>query len=206
MRHSVSKDLYDYWNKLRGARTAPDRNDIDPAAIRHVLPDSFILEIDPACLFPIRLCGTRLSALWLRDQKGASFLELWRPEERRSVAAALLTVIDGAAPVIAGVRAHAPEAARLSPDSPARCLDFELLLLPLRHFGKTHSRVLGSLASFNQASWFGRFAASRLDLVSSRVIRGHEQARIHRPMATAPRLQEARVRRLVVYEGGRSRL
>jgi hypothetical protein len=91
MRHSVSRELYAYWNSLRGARAAPDRSDIDPAAIRHVLADSFIVEVEQACVFPIRLCGTRLNALWLSDQKGKSFLDLWRAEDRRNVAAALLT-------------------------------------------------------------------------------------------------------------------
>jgi len=104
MRHSVSKDLYAYWNWLRGARAAPDRSDIDPAAIRHVLADSFIVEVEPACVFPIRLRGTRMNALWLSDQKGKSFLDLWRAEDRRNVAAALLTVVDGTTPALSHAR------------------------------------------------------------------------------------------------------
>ena len=107
MRQSVTKELYAYWSRLKGARSAPDRTDIDPAAIRHVLADTFIVEIDQACAFPIRLSGTRLNALWLDDQKGRSFLDLWRMEDRRNVAAAVLTVIDGVAPIVAGARAAA---------------------------------------------------------------------------------------------------
>jgi hypothetical protein len=212
MRHSVSKELYDYWNRLRGARSAPDRSDIDPAAIRHVLADSFIVEVEPACVFPIRLCGTRLNALWQSEQKGKSFLDLWREEDRRNVAAALLTVVDGATPVVAGALARASsfhdnqsEAAVTDFD---RDLNFELLLLPLRHFGKTHSRLLGSLSSSNQTSWFGRAVASPLNLKSLRIIRAREPE-ASTPAASVARLPGGGARpapRLIVHEGGKSRM
>ena len=199
MRHAVTKDLFAYWNRLRGARAAPDRADIDPAAIRHVLADTFIVEIDAHCAFPIRLCGTRLNALWLSDQKGRSFLELWREEDQRNVAAALLTVIDGVTPVVAGVRAQP-----VSEPS----LDLELLLLPLRHFGKTHSRLLGSLSAGYQARWLGLVPAQPLELHSLRVIGAVEQQltlAATTPPPAARRRETPDVPRLVVYEGGKSR-
>lgn len=200
MRHSISKDLYAYWDNLRGARAAPDRSDLDPAAIRHVLADSFIIEIDPACVFPIRLCGTRLNALWATEQKGRSFLDMWSADHQRDIAAALLTVVDGVCPIIAG--AHARAAAN-------GCdIDFELLLLPLRHYGKTHSRLLGSLAPFNVSSWSSRAIATPLSLRSLRVI--HQQERqmmnLRTPNVSAQRPPARQRPRLVVYEGGRQGL
>ena len=36
---AVTMELYAYWNQLRGARTAPERNDVDPGAISGVLAD-----------------------------------------------------------------------------------------------------------------------------------------------------------------------
>ncbi len=207
MRHPVSKDLYAYWNRLRGARSAPDRSDIDPAAIRQVLADSFIIEIDSACIFPIRLCGTRLNALRLAEQKGHSFLDLWQEEDRRSVAAALLTVIDGVTPIVAGAKARAPMDARWNSPS-NNDMSFELLLLPLRHFGKTHSRLLGSLSSSDQRDWFGRAVASPLELASLRVIRLQETAKVTRATSTdlTPSPVGRRIPKLVVYEGGKSGL
>ncbi len=200
MRHPVSKDLFAYWNGLRGARAAPDRSDIDPAAIRHVLADSFIIEVDSACLFPIRLCGTRVNALRMSEQKGESFLGLWTPEDRRSVAAALLTVVDGATPIVAGARSRSPL------DAPRQDMTFELLLLPLRHFGKTHSRLLGSLAPCEQKDWFGKVTTPGLDLVSMRVIRPNETPAPG--LKRAPALSSSNPRsiapRLVVYQGGKS--
>ncbi|MGA8170754.1 MAG: PAS domain-containing protein [Methylocystis sp.] len=210
MRHSVSRDLYTYWNRLRGARSAPDRSDIDPAAIRHVLADSFIVEIEPSCRFPIRLCGTRLNALWLSDQKGNSFLDLWRSEDRRSVAAALLTVIDGATPIVAGALAHAPGVDQHQFDKAIadvdRDLNFELLLLPLRHFGKTHSRLLGSLSSSNQTPWLGHTVASKLYLKSLRIIRAQEPQAAPSPTVYSSRGAGKRPPLLVVHEGGKARM
>jgi hypothetical protein len=105
MRQSATRELFAYWDRLRKGRAAPERAEIDPAAIRNVLADTFLLEIDPDCMFPIRLSGTRLNALWLAEQKGRPFLELWAEEERRDVMALILSVLDGAHPVIAGVAA-----------------------------------------------------------------------------------------------------
>ncbi len=212
MRHSVSRELYAYWNRLRGARAAPDRSDIDPDAIRHVLADSFIVEVESACVFPIRLSGTRLNALWLSEQKGRSFLDLWRAEDRRNVAAALLTVVDGATPIVAGALARSPN---VDDDRNGaivaefdRDLNFELLLLPLRHYGKTHSRLLGSLSSANQTSWFGRAVASPLFLKSLRIIRAQDPAPAPRPSLEGAywRRTARPTPRLIVHEGGKSRL
>jgi hypothetical protein len=166
MRQAATRELFAYWDRLRKGRAAPERAEIDPAAIRNVLADTFLLEIDAACTFPLRLSGTRLNALWLSEQKGRSFLDLWEEEERRCIAALILTVIDGVTPVIAGVSV-APQG--------RTPMNLELLLLPLRHNGKTHARVLGCMTPSAHAPWFGLFPADRLVLKSMRVI-GPEEA------------------------------
>ena len=43
MKHSSNRELFEYWNKRRGRRSAPERGEIEPGAIRHVLADTFIL-------------------------------------------------------------------------------------------------------------------------------------------------------------------
>lgn len=193
MRQQVSKDLFAYWRELKGARAAPDRSDIDPAAIRHILADTFIIEIDVDCRFPLRLSGGRIDALWMEERKGASFLELWRPEDRRGASAALLTVVEGVTPVVAGVRTHAQGHAPL---------ELELILLPLRHFGKTHSRVLGALSPVYQPDWLGQLRAAPLEMISMRVLDAKEARpsssnyRSFQPPRTALRHP-----RLVVYDG-----
>ena len=46
MKLAASGELFAYWNALRGARSAPERNDVDPGAIRGILADTFVLEFD----------------------------------------------------------------------------------------------------------------------------------------------------------------
>jgi hypothetical protein len=200
MRQTVSKELFGYWSDLKGARSAPDRSEINPSAIRHVLADSFIIEVDQAkAKFPIRLCGTRLNALWLSEQRGKSFLDLWREQDRINVTAALMTVVEGVSPVVAGVNGGA---------SGVEPVDFELLLLPLRYFGKTHSRIIGSLTPARRAAWFGAAPTEPLALKSLRVIDDAEQA-FRAPWGAsqlaALRHAQRRPPRFVVYEGGKSR-
>lgn len=195
MRQQVTKDLYSYWKRLKGARAAPDRADIDPSAIPAILADTFIIEVDPAHDFPFRLCGNRLNALWLREQKGKPFVDLWQAEDRRNVAAALLTVIDGVIPIVAGARTaengHAP-------------LEMELLLLPLRHFGKTHSRVLGALSPNHHPEWLGHRRAGPLELLSLRVIAPQSTVASPRKFPGFAEAPPSRERpRLVVYDGGK---
>jgi hypothetical protein len=155
MKLPVTRELHDYWDQLKGERTAPDRADIDPVAIRHILADTFIIEVDVDRRFPLRLCGARVNALWLDDQKGRQFLNWWKTMHRRDMAEAILQVVDSETPLLADVRAGAEAG------EPA---ELELLLLPLRHFGARCERVLGSLAPVRPPTWLGLCPIGRLDL------------------------------------------
>jgi len=158
MRLPVTRDLYDYWGRLKGERTAPDRAEIDPVAIRHILPDIFIIEVDPERRLPLRLCGARVNALWQREQKGRLFLGWWTAQRQEAVAEAIRRVIDAETPLVAQAR------------TALGASEFELLLLPLRHFGKSCSRVMGSLAPAQRLDWVGIRPVGPLDLVAARML------------------------------------
>ncbi|WP_029648468.1 PAS domain-containing protein [Methylocystis sp. SB2] len=160
MRLSVSRELHDYWGRLKGERAAPDRAEIDPVAIRHILPDIFIIEVDPKRRLPLRLCGARVNALWQREQKGRLFLDWWRAPRQEAMAEAIRRVIDAQTPLVAR--------ARTAPYRDAA--ELELLLLPLLHFGKSCSRVLGSLAPAQRLEWIGICPVGSLDLVAARAL------------------------------------
>lgn len=199
-RQQGTAELLDYWNRIRGKRAAPGRSDIDPAEIRHVLCDSFMVEIDSARQFPMRLSGARLDAFCMQRQKNLSFLTLWSSQDRRSIAAALLSLMDCATPMSGVVRAQARGFAPI---------EMELLLLPLRSGTKCAPRILGALTPDYQPGWVGQVAVEPLELLSLRMLapqaapidhyRKNEMSRADRPSARPTRPT------LVVHEGGRGK-
>ncbi len=79
--------------------------------------------------------------------------------------------------------------------------------MPLSHFGKTRSRLLGSLAPCGEVDWFGRVPADRLEIVSLRMMSAREREGLAGARATRPFVpsEEKGGRRFIVYEGGKAR-
>ena len=161
MKLAATQHLYAYWNRLRGARSAPERDDIDPGAIRGILADTFILEFNAQGAFPMRIVGTRTNALFLRELRGAPFLGLWRDEDGQEMRSILASVADEAQPFLIGATGKPPG---LAP------VDIESLLLPLRHHGDTHARVLGCCAPDASPCWLGLIAVEPLALLTLRAL------------------------------------
>src|SRR5262249_31575908 len=136
MKHASVRKLFDYWNERRGARAAPERGDIEPGAIRRVLADTFILAVDPLAGHPFRIAGTRACAAFGRELRGEPFLNLWSASSRAPIRDLLTVVTQESIGAVAGVRGE---------NDAGGALDFELLLLPLRHQGRTDVRLLGAL-------------------------------------------------------------
>ncbi len=190
MKLAASQQLYAHWSELRGARGAPERNDIDPGAIRGVLADTFILEFDPRARFPLRISGTRTSALFLRELRGAPFLELWRREDRAEIAEILLSVANETQPFLLGASGGPP-------GMPA--IDIEILLLPLRHHGATHARILGSCAPRLSPEWLGLLAVDTLALASLRALGREPRGETLASRGAAPGADFRRRGHLFVY-------
>jgi len=164
---AVSQQLFSYWNELRSARSAPERNDIDPGAIRGVLADTFILEFNPSAGFPLRIVGSRTNALFLRETRGEPFMGLWREEDRIETGDILASVADETQPFLIGAVGGPPGVAPT---------DVEVLLLPLRNHGATHSRILGACTPRALPRWLGLLPIGPLTLTSLRALdRGERQ-------------------------------
>jgi hypothetical protein len=191
MKHPSTRQLFAYWDARRGLRPAPERDDIDPGAIRHVLADTFMLAVDYRSGHPFRLAGTRVCAAFGRELKSKAFIDLWRREDRQMIgdllaAAALETV---------GIVASA------STEGPNGEIIFELLLLPLAP-GRTNARLLGTLVPTEMPYWFGTIELARLALGSYRFL--SPGVSDNQLFGLAPRQAPARfVRGLLVYDGGR---
>lgn len=217
MKHLVSQTLHAYWDDLRGGRTAPERADVDPAAIRHILAYTFILEVGAGRArrrdVRFRLSGTRLNALFGRDLRGAALDDILAPGHAPMADVLLDGVLDDRAAIVATARGGPPG---WDP------VDLELLLLPLRHHGRTHARVLGSLAAAEHPGWMGLRATAPLAILGFQAAppRTRLASGVAPPAAIAPsptrdvgspgpeaaplRRPSPRMARFRVVEGGRS--
>lgn len=198
MRQAGTRELFDYWNRLRGERDAPERSEIDLAAIRGLLHDIFMLEVDAGHRFPFVMSGSRVNALFCAEQKSRSFLDLWPLREAHNIAAVLLTVVDAACPVVACAEAR--------PEGYAKA-DVEILLLPLHHNGHAQARILGLLAAAAKPTWLGLLASEPLTLRSLRAI-DEPAFPVVKPLGAQlsgpQRFEAAEIRRhLRVFQGGK---
>ncbi len=150
MRHAVSRELYAYWRALRWGACPPERNQIDPGAIRCLLPDTFVLDFDAQSGYPFRICGSRIDALFLKELRGAGFLKIWGNTDQTRINAILRTAADHEAPCLLLAEACP---GGVTP------VEIEVTLLPLRNRGATHARMLGSLTVCGACDWLGLIAA-----------------------------------------------
>ena len=198
MKLAVTMELYAYWNRLRGARSAPERNDVDPGAIRGVLADTFMLDFDEKRGFPFRIAGSRANAIFLKELRGLSFLELWRDADRGEIDSVLHCVADEAQAFLIGAEARPPGLG---------AVDIEAILLPLRHHGLTHSRVLGGFATHSAPAWMGLVGAGPITLTSLRALDSSTRQAPARDGATPAgfslRETPKRYKHLFVYSGDR---
>jgi hypothetical protein len=190
MKHPASRELHTYWQALRGRRRAPQRAEIEPAAIRHVLSEAFIVALDRGAGYPFRLAGTRVCALFGRELKGESFLNLWDEASRKTIRDLLHLLTSETVGTVAGVTAQS---------SDGEPLDLELLLLPLSAPRPMLARSIGILAPINAPQWIGLQPIGILTLGSRRHI-GVGAERQLLPHFLTP---WSKSRGLVVYEGGR---
>ncbi len=161
MKHSSTRELYEYWQRLRGSRPAPDRTEIEPSDIRRVLGDTFILEVASRTDYRFRLAGTRVCALYGRELKGRDFLSFWKGKDRDAVATLLAAVSQDAGAAVVGINARAAH------DRDIAC---EILLLPIRQKDGGFSRILGSLAPMEDPYWIGIHPVVSQAIVSLRLI------------------------------------
>ena len=155
MKHPSNRELFAYWTERRGNRLAPERADIEPAAIRRVLGDTFVLEVDAKVIHPFRIAGTRLCALFARELKGESFIRLWQRSGQTALRELIAVVVEEKIGVIASVTGSTADDTLLP-------IDLEMLLLPLASQSRADARVLGALAPLAAPYWLGRSEERRV--------------------------------------------
>jgi hypothetical protein len=194
MKHSSSRELFDYWNQRRGRRAVPDRGDIEPGPIRRILADTFILSFDEQAGHPFRIAGTRVCALFGHELKNDRFMDLWSAESR-SLVHDLLTVVAKESVGVIASAAGTP----VNGSSQEAIQELELLALPLSYHGRTDARILGTLAPNGVPQWLGAASLQRLTLGGLRYL----GQGLDKPATVAAAQPEGRIRHgFMVYDGG----
>jgi hypothetical protein len=190
LKHPFTQQLHAYWTECRGERRAPERADIDPAAIRRILGDSLVLSCDAGDVARFRVAGTKLCALFGRELREEPFASIWDTDSAAAIGDIVRVVADEGIGVVAGVSAQSREELNA---------DFEMLLLPLMHTGRIGARLIGSLAPLTQPFWLGVWPAKPLRLGTIKYI-----AQDAGPTSVAGlRTPRPAGTRLTVIDGGR---
>jgi hypothetical protein len=182
MKHPSSRAFFAYWDKKRGTARAPDRADIDPAAVRELLGDIFVLASEPKLGFPFRVAGTRVCALAGCDLKDQSFAAMFTEASRGEIEEIATIVADETLGAIAGLTAAREDGSKAH---------LELLLLPFNARPHTPVSVTGVLAPFDdECGALGPFTVTSWRY-------------LHQPEKLLPRaIRKLQIARgLMVYEG-----
>ena len=210
MKQDGSIALFHYWNRLRDGRAAPKRTEIEPADIKTLLADTFILEKDTRGEAIFRLAGTRLCAVYGRELKGFTFTSLWSEKDRRLISRLAQGAFTSKSVVVItfdGISLNGRENA------------FELLLLPLDG-GVESPRCLGVVSASTKPYWLGADPIIEARIDSVRVVDPDREPTFlkKRPAVTVPALAPSaaalssgepglargrRIRHLVIFDGGR---
>ena len=209
MKQNASIALFQYWNRLREGRAAPRRSEIEPADIKTLLADTFILENDTRGEAIFRLAGTRLCATFGREMKGFLFPSLWQAKDQRLIAKLAHGVFQSKTVVVIDF-----EGLSLT----GRSALFEILILPLEG-GAESPRALGILSPEERSFWLGADPISEGRVESVRVVDPDREPLFlrNRPSISVPPLlpgesfEDAgalpfgarRIRHLLVLDGGK---
>lgn len=187
MKHSATRDFYAHWDAQRGQAKAPDRTALDLDPIRHLLADTFVLSFEAPLRLPVRVAGTRVSALMGADLKGHDFLEFWQDDSRDQLADLAAITKDESLATVAGVTART---ARGTP------LFLELLLLPFASRSHTQEAITGLIVPLTQPSFVGHDAVTSFALTTWRH-QGHQNLTLRQRAVRRLALAKG----LMVYEG-----
>lgn len=206
MKQTQSVKLHKYWKELFDHSGTPERSQIEPMAIRDILGDTFILNLEEAGKVNYRLAGTRLCAIFGNELKGQDFCAPWRVEGQE-------TITD-----IVNSAARDNSIAVFGSTAVSKCgrkLSIETLILPLLHNGQKEKRMLGVTTPISRPYWLGMDPIESLNLSSLRIIEpkfesNHVNSRFsvlknsnsaHIPSTSISK----KVKHLTVLEGGLSK-
>ncbi|MBU1304677.1 MAG: PAS domain-containing protein, partial [Alphaproteobacteria bacterium] len=104
------------------------------------------LELDESDKFSFRLAGSHLCSSYCRELKGRSFSTLWHERDGDAMDTLIRAVTEDHAVALVTFQGTTAIHTKVS---------FEMILLPLRHNGSTHTRLLGAMTALDEPYWLG---------------------------------------------------
>ena len=135
MKDKIIKDLFGYWDHLRGERLAPIRSEIDPRKIKGTLEHTFILEAVQNGSPRFRLAGIEVCDLLGMELRGMPIEALFEPVDREMLSTIVTNVLQ--IPHIAQLRLEGQLAG-------GRSVLGHMILMPLRDENGDITRILGA--------------------------------------------------------------
>lgn len=215
MRHPQTKAMLAYWmelfhdaqadapaDPLAERPTLPQRNAVEPGAIRTLLGDTFILDrMDGEARY--RIAGSRLCALHGGELAARPFHETFVGPQRGAASSWARTFGRDTCLVLVS---------SLATSRHGETVALETLLMPLRHEGRNDCRALGITTPAAGAEWIGMVPVTAQEVLGVRLIRPWEDDafranhpfQLPKPLSIVPpAAAERRVAHLTVIEGGR---
>ncbi len=133
MKHRNSHFAVGYWSLIRHGRKTPDQSDIDPKALRRLLPFVFLLDARQSS-FTYRLAGTTLCERYGGELRGKDFLSIWDPDSRARLSKLLPQALAESSPLCLN---------SLGATEDCRMVEIETVLLPVTFGSHAPERFLG---------------------------------------------------------------
>jgi hypothetical protein len=165
MKHKNSHLLVGYWSRLRKGRAVPDQTDIDPRAIKRMLSQVFILDVENPQRPIYRLAGTGLCQRFGFELKGTGFLAHWEPQSSLALASLLRQALKLKQPVcLTSIGASAD----------CGMVELETVLCPVSFNGEEPTRFIGLIQILSDQTQLGGKPIAFQRLAASQLIREDE--------------------------------
>ncbi|CAN0332161.1 unnamed protein product [Phaeothamnion confervicola] len=162
IKHPGTRALFSFWEKIRGEKAAPNRDDLDLRQIVTIVPNLVMLERDHLHqTFKWRLAGSEISQLYRQKLTNTDALAGWRSFERDTLKQLFTTVVTSLQPCL--VRYH------LTTDAD-QVLGAELLGLPMHARNGSRFHIFGGIFPLRDVSNLGYSAITFMELTSARSI------------------------------------
>ncbi len=165
MKHKNSHLLVGYWSRIRKGRDVPDQTDIDPRAIKRMLPYVFILDAESPARPIYRLAGTALCERFGFELKGTGFLAHWEAQSGVALASLLKQALRLKQPVcLTSIGASAD----------CGMVELETVLAPVTFGPGGPTRFIGMIQIMSDATVLGGRPIAFQRLAASQLIREAE--------------------------------